>query len=105
MSRNEKKRTDPKYDAWPVANDRETQYLGLMQGGAPVLYEPSTNTVFEGDLDRQNERIVPREDTERKLEPGETIGEALETIGEKTGWDSLSSFANEHLTDDSDESS
>ena len=105
MSRDTSDRTEPNYDVWPVANDQETEYLGLVDGGAPMLYEPSTNMVYEGDIDRENERIVPREDTERELEPGETLGEVLESIGEKTGWDSLSSFADEHLTSDSTEDS
>ncbi|WP_435077989.1 hypothetical protein [Halococcus sp. AFM35] len=90
----------PNYEGWTVANDRKTEYLGLARGDTPMLYEPSTNRLYEGNLDRENERIVPREETERELDPEETLGEALESIGEKTGWDSLSSFADEHLTDD-----
>lgn len=105
MSRDPTDRTGSPYDTWPVAGDRETQYLGIVEDRVPMFYEPSTNMVYEGDIDTENQRLVPREDTGRELNPGETVGEALETIGEKTGWDSLSSFADEHLTDDSDDSS
>jgi hypothetical protein len=100
MSRDVSDSAEPNYDEWTVANNRETEYLGLARGSTPMLYEPSTNRMYEGNLDRENERIVPREGTERELDPEETLGEALESIGEKTGWDSLSSLADEHLTDD-----
>jgi hypothetical protein len=105
MSQDTNDGAGPNYEGWTVANDRETQYLGLARGDTPMLYEPSTNRLYEGNLDRENERIVPREETERELNPEETLGEALESIGERTGWDSLSSFADEHLTDDGDDGS
>lgn len=105
MARDTADRRSPNYDDWPVESDSRTEYLGLVGGGSPMLYEPSTNRIYEGRIDDENERLVPKTDTERELNPEETLGETLEDIGEKTGWDSLSSFADEHLTEDSDNSS
>ncbi|MFD1646486.1 hypothetical protein [Haloarchaeobius litoreus] len=39
-------------------------------------------------------------DSERELQPEETLGEASETVGEKSGWETLSEWADDHLTGD-----
>ncbi|WP_439027170.1 hypothetical protein [Haloarchaeobius sp. DT45] len=37
---------------------------------------------------------------ERELNPEETLADAIESIGETTGWDSLREWAEEHLESD-----
>ncbi len=89
-----------RYDEWPV-DGGETRYLGVAGEGGAMLYNPTTNELTRGEVDELNDRIVPGE-TERELDPGESLGEALESIGDSLGWESLSEFAEEHLDADPD---
>lgn len=105
---------DIRYDQWPLEGadepDRNPTYLGLMnpEGGdnktetsRAVFYDDRKEAIFEADVDETRERYVLREDTERKLEPADTLGDALEGLGDSLDWDSLSEFARERLqTDD-----
>jgi len=100
------------YDDWPVQGreDSDVAYVGQtvadQSGNDPggisgsVFYDVGTGTLFSADVDRESEQIVPAPDTELDVSPGETLGEALERVGEETGWDSLSEFAQDHLEDD-----
>jgi len=100
------------YDDWPVQgrDNSDVAFVGRTVADQPgdesgglsgsVFYDTGTETLFSGDVDRDGERIVPTPDGEFDLAPGETLGEALERVGEETGWDSLSAFAQEHLEDD-----
>jgi hypothetical protein len=103
---------DYAFDDWPVQgrDDTDVTFVGrtdaegsaehryALHGG--VFYDGETHTLFSGDVNEDDERIVPVPDAEVDLEPGETLGEALERVGEQTGWDSLSEFARDHLEDD-----
>ncbi|WP_331234443.1 hypothetical protein [Natronorarus salvus] len=97
-------RDDPnhayRYDEWPV-DGGETRYLGVAGEGVAMLYNPTTDELTRGEIDERNERIVPGE-TERELDPGESLGDALASIGESVDWESLSEFAEEHLDADPD---
>lgn len=66
------------------------------------MYGPGTGTVYEGDIDADNERIVLREEGEREVESDESLGKHLEAIGDEHGWTWLSSFASDYLEDDDD---
>jgi len=99
------------FDDWPVQGRDSTDvaYVGRTAADEPdedrhrlhggVFYDEGTGTLFSGEVDEDEEQVVPVPDTEVDLEPGETLGEALERVGEQTGWDSLSVFAREHLED------
>lgn len=94
------------YDNWPVEgrSQRDVEWLGFMGGtGAPALYEPHRDTIYQGTIDEKNERIVPNPETERRVSDNETIGEVLQDIADSHGWESLSNFAAEHLGSDVDE--
>jgi hypothetical protein len=97
------------YDNWPVEgkSNRNTEWLGFVGGphgpGAPALYEPHNDIVYQGNIDEENERIVPNPETERRVSSNETIGEVLRDIADSHGWQSLSSFAAEHMGVDIDE--
>jgi len=100
------------FDDWPVQGreDSDVAYVGRTVADQPehdasglsgsVFYDVGTGTLFSADIDRESERVVPAPDTELAVEPGETLGEALEHVGEETGWDALSEFAQDHLEDD-----
>lgn len=91
------------YDNWPVEgkSKQETKWLGFTGGthgsGAPALYEPHTDMVYRGNIDEENERIVPNPETERRIGSDETIEDVLQDIADSHGWQSLSSFAAEHM--------
>lgn len=92
--------TEPRYDDWPINDDERAgaTYVGLTSGGIPVFH--TGGTVFQGRVDEENREIVPRPDTDRELEPGETLGELVEELGETLGWESLSEFGEQHRSDD-----
>ena len=100
---------DIRYDEWPLEGhddpDRQPTYLGIMnpgdeEGERAVFYDDRKEAIFEADVEETEQRHVPREDTERELEPTDTLGEALEDLGDSLEWDSLSAFARERLQSD-----
>lgn len=98
---------DPRFDDWPLQDkeDADIEWLGLAGGtggsvAVPAFYEPETNTVYRGEVDEENERIVPTE--KRRLDDGESLGDHIESLGEELGWESLSEFARDHLDADED---
>jgi hypothetical protein len=96
-----------RYDNWPVEgkSEQEIEWLGMVggAGGAPALYEPHTNVIYQGTIDETNERIVPDPETERQVSSNETIGEVLQDIADSHDWQSLSTFAAEHMGVETDE--
>jgi len=120
------RRTDPRYDEWPVehydeysqwpverepsADHDDTQrheaqnvellgFGGNLLSGA-YLYHSAESTIYRGEIDEENERIILSEDDRRAVESEDSIGEHLEAIGDEHGWTWLSSFAQEYLEDD-----
>lgn len=98
-----------KYDNWPVEgrSDRDVRWIGMAGvgagQGAPALYEPRNDIIYEGNIDKENKRLVPDPETERQVSPNETIGDVLQDIADSRGWQSLSNFAAEHMGADIDE--
>lgn len=103
------------FDDWPIEgyddhDERSVNYLGTTTpaeegSGADVtavVYDEGSNTIFEAAPDRDRQRLVPREGTEREVDSGDALGEALEDLGDRLDWDSLSEFARERLQDDPD---
>ncbi|MFC4987509.1 hypothetical protein [Saliphagus infecundisoli] len=101
------------YDSWPIADQGETttgsgHYLGTFgaaggtgAGGTGVLvYDEERETVFEADVDEEERRLIPREDTERDVDDSGGLGGVIEDLGDSLGLDSLSEFAEERLQDD-----
>lgn len=78
----------------------EAEHVGILGQGTNVFYHPERSTFYrtEHDAERDEHTVVP--ESERELQPEETLGEAIEEIGDRTGWESLSEWAEEHLTDD-----
>lgn len=91
---------DVRYDDWPVegGGHSDATYVGATTNGVPVFHDQGA--VFHGVPDEENRRIEPKPDTERRLEPGETLGDVLEEIGESLGWESLSEYGREHQRDE-----
>ena len=86
------------YDDWPVSTSSDhIQYVGLYGGqdGSPVFYDPEKDAVYEGELDRESERIVAGDEPDDDFDPGETIGEYVHRVGDGIGWESLSEFGEE----------
>lgn len=83
----------------------EVRWLGFAGRGGyaygPFLYDSEDAAVYRGDLDHDEDRIVLDEDSRRDVGDDRSLGEHLEAIGEEHGWTWLSSFAREHLEDDS----
>ncbi|WP_255168695.1 hypothetical protein [Natrononativus amylolyticus] len=92
--------TDPAFDDWPISEGEHAgaSYVGTTTGGVPVYH--GDGTVFQGRVDEDNREIVPDRDTERELEPGETLGELLEEMGDTLGWESLSEYGERHRSDE-----
>lgn len=80
--------------AWLGRVDREerTETVGY-------IFHRDTEMIHEAVLDPETEEWVPDLESGRELAPEETLGEAVEDIGERLGWESLSAFADEHLSD------
>ncbi|WP_435359357.1 hypothetical protein [Haloarchaeobius sp. DFWS5] len=78
----------------------EFEHVGLLSQGTNVYYDRDLSMFFYSDTPEADGSETGLDDSGRALEPTETLGEAIEAIGEKTGWDSLSDWANEHLTAD-----
>lgn len=106
MSRDERLPRETEYDDWEIEDEQyhEARYVGLLGGTQQWFYSHRDNTLFEGEVDDENRRIRPVADSERELGPEDTVGKALENLGDELGWDSLSEFAEEHLEGDEDES-
>ena len=78
---------------------QSTEHVGILSQGSNVFYDPERSVFFRTEHGSADEHtVVPG--SERELDPGETLGEAIETLGEKTGWESLSEWAEEHLESD-----
>lgn len=101
------------FDDWPVEGTGEDDVAaaeGRMTSAnvvgasatSVVLYDEEAQRVFEAEPDETNRRLVPKEGTERELDPSETLGDALEDLGERLEWDSLTEFARDRLQDDPD---
>ncbi|MCU4740528.1 hypothetical protein [Natronoglomus mannanivorans] len=109
---------NPRYDGWPVegydeTDGSETSYVGMAGpigdtgagGSMAVVYDEDANTIFEATVDEERHRLVPESGTERELtavspdDSDNPIGDALEDLGDRFDWDSLSEFARERLQD------
>lgn len=87
-----------KYEDWPVEGERddEAKYVGMVEGGGAWFYNEENHSLFERELDRDDRRLLPASD-EQSIPHEETLGEAVERLGDELGWDSLSDFARKHL--------
>lgn len=97
---------DSRYDAAVKFNDHredDVEFVGSTTKGNPMFFDTATRSVFEGEYDEADETVVDVPETERELEPRETLGETLEDLGDDLDWDSLSEFAREHVQRDEDE--
>ncbi len=90
------------YSTWTIEDreDDEFRYLGLKDDGASMFFHPAAKVTFEGVNNEEKKTIEPKE--EESLE--EELGEWLERVGERTGWESLSAFARDHLEGESENS-
>ncbi|MDG5760982.1 hypothetical protein QA600_16745 [Natronococcus sp. A-GB1] len=80
-------------------NEDDVEYVGSTTEGTPMFFDTASRSVFEGEYDDE-ETIVDRPETERELEDRASVGEAIETLGDELGWESLSEFGREHTRDD-----
>lgn len=91
---------ESRYDEWPIADERhrDAQYLGSTAGGTPFYHHGGT--VFRGEPDAENREIAPDADSKRELAADEKLGDVVAEIGDSLGWESLSAFAEDHLSRD-----
>lgn len=89
-----------RYEDWPVEDDyQEATYVGHVEGGGAWFYSEADGTLLERAVDRDDRRLLPASD-EREVPPDESLGRAVERLGDDLGWESLSAFAREHLESD-----
>lgn len=91
-----------KYENWPTEgeHDDEAKYVGVVEGGGGAwFYNEEDHSIFEREIDADDERLLPASD-EQSIPEDETLGEAIERLGDELGWRSLSEFAREHLESD-----
>lgn len=110
------------YENWPVDGGENVDYLGRTAGPASetdpasgseadpasgpeesaVYYDREESAVYEGSLGEKAGTVHLGHNPVYDLSPGETLGDALEAIGETSGWESLSEFARDKLKGDED---
>lgn len=88
----------PDYEFQDYEHD-DVEYIGESKT-MPYYYTEPDDKVFGAKVNEEDERLEPDPETERTLDAEEELGEVLEEIGEKTGWESLSEWAREHLEDE-----
>jgi hypothetical protein len=76
----------------------DVEYVGSTAEGTPMFFDTTSRSVFEGEY-VDEETVVGRPETERELEDRASIAEAVETLGDELGWESLSEFGREHARD------
>lgn len=86
---------------YEIEESDDRTYVGVLAGeGTPTFVDPNNGSLYSGRIDSAGQRVTPGDEHDIEIQPGEEIGEFLERVGEKTGWESLSEFAREHLEDD-----
>ncbi|MFU8869509.1 hypothetical protein [Natronococcus sp.] len=80
-------------------SEDDVEYVGSTAEGTPMFFDTASRSVFEGEYDGE-ETVVDRHGSERELEDRASVGEAIETLGDELGWESLSEFGREHTRDD-----
>lgn len=89
------------YDEWTVEDEgrgEDLAYVGFADGYGPIFHASSEGALYGGRVDEENERLVP--DGEAiGASPSDTVGDALERLGEEAGWRSLSEYGRK-LQDD-----
>ena len=100
MSRRDIPRAHEEDSAWTLENRQVNgvEFLGTRDDGTPAYYDSNEHATFEGEVDHDEQRVRPT--NERSLDAEQKLGEALEELGDATGWDSLSEFARKHLEDE-----
>jgi hypothetical protein len=86
-----------------IENEGEpVDFVGITFGGDSVFYRPGSDSLFAGERENSDERVVPVPGSERDLS-GESLGDAIESIGERVGWESLSAFGKRRLEGESED--
>ncbi|WP_255168544.1 hypothetical protein [Natrononativus amylolyticus] len=86
-------------------DERHTRFVGSMQSGKPLYFDEDTRSFFEGEYDDETNTVFDTAETERELSPRESVGDALESLGDSLEMESLSEFAREHVKDEASEES
>jgi len=85
------------------AENSDMEWLGFTGGGrvgSAYLYAPAESTIYEGEINEENKRVILREHSRREVESEDSLGEHIRAIGEEHGWSWLATFGREHLEDD-----
>ncbi|MCU4800129.1 hypothetical protein OB920_07075 [Halobacteria archaeon HArc-gm2] len=77
-------------------------YVGQTDEGGPLIYAPHESSLYRGEVDEDEERVVLREENRHDVDD-ESLGEHLERLGEEHGWTWISSFARDHMDADEHE--
>jgi hypothetical protein len=82
------------------ARRTQTTFVRLASARPNVVSQPGRTLFFPAELDDERQEHPFIEWSDRELNSAETLADAIESIGEKTGWDSLSDWDEEHLESD-----
>lgn len=82
---------------YTVEGPEDHELLGIVSDDEAAVHDPETGQIFRGNLDKETERVTPRDRANWSLDAEESLAEFLERVGEETGWDSLTEYARDHL--------
>ena len=99
--------TDPDDDLGPASenldseSDDDFQLIGMANPGTPVFHSAESGLLYHGDVNEDG-GITPRPDAEVDIQFGDegTLSEAINDLGERLGWDSLTDYGRDHQNDD-----
>lgn len=86
---------------WTIDHSESLRYLGTTDDGqTAAFYHADEHAVYHGDLDYDERTVTAHDESAHSLDASDSLGRFLEDVGDETGWDSLSEFAENHLEDE-----
>lgn len=68
--------------------------IGVESRGSPIYYDEDAHSAFEARVD---DGVRPGRANERQLEEGATVGDLIDDVRDRSGWDWLSERAKEYV--------
>lgn len=92
---------DPHADRTVENGPEDAEYLGVLTNGAPLYYHEPTRAIYEGHETESGDGVRFEERQDFDLAPEDPLARVLAEIGDGLGWESLSEFAHEHISEES----